>query len=472
MPAGTASGAGAGRRRRRSHLVSVGADDFDRDHVRVAHEAGGEGRGRRPIDLVGRSDLLDAPVVQDDEAVGERERLPLVVRHVHEGRAGLAMHAPELGLHLEADLEVEGGERLVQQEHLRPVHERPRERDPLQLPARELVRAPPLEALQADERERLGDPCPRRRRAGMPAIRRPKATFSKTSRCGNSVERWKTMFTGRRCGGRPRDVASLEQHPPLARAHEAGHDPQQGRLAAPRGPEQRDELALLDRQRDLVERELPPVAVRDVLENEAASPFAISALRPGSARPRRVRLPARSVKRKATTQSRSVISMSSVEMTLIDGSIVRRRLDQMNMGRVESEPITKNVMMNSSKESANASEVAPTRIGQICGSVTLPEDLERGGAEVGGGFLEGRVEPVEGRLGDQQEVREDVDEVRDRDRHERELEVDAAEEDEHGDADEEPRERDRQEEKERDGARGAARWFVRSRRRRACRARA
>ncbi len=120
--------------------------------------------------------------------------------------------------------------------------------------------------------------------------------------------------------------------------------------------------------------------------------------------------------------------MSSVEMTLIDGSIVRRRLDQMNMGRVESEPITKNVMMNSSKESANASEVAPTRIGQICGSVTLPEDLERGRAQVGGSFLEGRVEPVEGRLGDQQEEREDVDEVRDGNRHERELEIDAAEE--------------------------------------------
>ena len=69
------------------------------------------------------------------------------------------------------------------------------------------------------------------------------------------------------------------------------------------------------------------------------------------------------------------MSMSSVEMTLIDGSIVRRRLDQMNMGRVESEPMTKNVMMNSSKESANASEVAPTRIGQICGSVTFRKTL-------------------------------------------------------------------------------------------------
>ena len=54
----------------------------------------------------------------------------------------------------------------------------------------------------------------------------------------------------------------------------------------------------------------------------------------------------------------------------MDGSTVRRRLDQMNIGSVESDPITKNVMMNSSNESAKASAVAPTSSGQICGSVT------------------------------------------------------------------------------------------------------
>ena len=63
--------------------------------------------------------------------------------------------------------------------------------------------------------------------------------------------------------------------------------------------------------------------------------------------------------------------MSTVETTLIDGSTVRRSLEKMNIGSVESGPMTKNVMMNSSKESANASAVAPTSTGQISGSVTL-----------------------------------------------------------------------------------------------------
>ena len=72
----------------------------------------------------------------------------------------------------------------------------------------------------------------------------------------------------------------------------------------------------------------------------------------------------------ASDNSTIVIVISSVEMVLIDGSTVRRRLDQMYIGSVESEPITKKVMMNSSNESAKASTVAPARIGQTCGRVT------------------------------------------------------------------------------------------------------
>ncbi|MDQ1025756.1 hypothetical protein QF035_003338 [Streptomyces umbrinus] len=36
----------------------------------------------------------------------------------------------------------------------------------------------------------------------MPRLRRPKATFSKMSRCGKSAYDWKTVFTGRLYGGR------------------------------------------------------------------------------------------------------------------------------------------------------------------------------------------------------------------------------------------------------------------------------
>ena len=63
----------------------------------------------------------------------------------------------ELDLHLLAQLQVERAERLVEQQHARPVDERPGERDALPLAAGQLGRLPLLVALEADHAERVGD---------------------------------------------------------------------------------------------------------------------------------------------------------------------------------------------------------------------------------------------------------------------------------------------------------------------------
>ena len=60
----------------------------------------------------------------------------------HERDADVALERLELDLHLLAQLEVEGAERLVEEQHLGVVDERPGERDPLALAAAELVRSP------------------------------------------------------------------------------------------------------------------------------------------------------------------------------------------------------------------------------------------------------------------------------------------------------------------------------------------
>ena len=62
----------------------------------------------------------------------------------------------ELDLHLLAQLEVERAQRLVEQQHARPVDERARQGDALALAARELARLAPRELAEAHERERLG----------------------------------------------------------------------------------------------------------------------------------------------------------------------------------------------------------------------------------------------------------------------------------------------------------------------------
>ena len=95
---------------------------------------------REAVDLRRLVELLDAAVVHHRDAVRQRERLGLVVRDVDERDADFLLQVDELELHLLAQLGVERGERLVEQQELRAVDQRARDRDALLLAAGELVR--------------------------------------------------------------------------------------------------------------------------------------------------------------------------------------------------------------------------------------------------------------------------------------------------------------------------------------------
>ena len=75
--------------------------------------------------------------------------------HVDERDPDLLLDALQLDLHLLAQLEVEGAQRLVEEEHRRPVDERAGERDALRLAARDLGGLALLEARQLDELEHV-----------------------------------------------------------------------------------------------------------------------------------------------------------------------------------------------------------------------------------------------------------------------------------------------------------------------------
>src|SRR5262249_9894020 len=83
------------------------------EYVRDADEARDELRLRPLVDRRRRADLLDAALVEDGEAVAHRERLLLVVRHVDERDAEIALQRLEEDLHLLTQLQVEGAERFV-----------------------------------------------------------------------------------------------------------------------------------------------------------------------------------------------------------------------------------------------------------------------------------------------------------------------------------------------------------------------
>ena len=114
------------------------------------------------------------------------ERLVLVVGDEDGRDADLAQDLAQLRPHLLAQLPVERGERLVEQQHARRVHERARERDALLHASRELARPP------------RPPPCSRTRASASPTrrpisalatrrSRRPNATFSNTDMCGKSA---------------------------------------------------------------------------------------------------------------------------------------------------------------------------------------------------------------------------------------------------------------------------------------------
>jgi hypothetical protein len=92
------------------------------------------------IEHIRRGVLLDPAGPHHCNAGGEGHRLDLVVRDVDDRRGSALVQALQLDPHLAAQLGIEIGQRLVEQEHLGLLHQRPSDRDALTLTAGELRR--------------------------------------------------------------------------------------------------------------------------------------------------------------------------------------------------------------------------------------------------------------------------------------------------------------------------------------------
>src|SRR3989454_7113402 len=107
-----------------------------------AEEVRGEGARRLEIDLLRRALLHDLARVHQDHAVGDGEGLLLIVCDVDHGGADPALEPADLHAQPLADLGVEIGERLDQEQHAPLPPQSPRESHPLLL-ARPERRGPP-----------------------------------------------------------------------------------------------------------------------------------------------------------------------------------------------------------------------------------------------------------------------------------------------------------------------------------------
>ena len=170
----------------RGHLALQPLDHHRHD-VGVADEVGDEMAVRLLVQSARRAVLRDPRHAHHHDAVGDRQRLLLVVRHVHRGERQALLQLADLLAHMAAQLGIEIGQRLVEQQHLRLQHDRPRHRDALLLAAGQFARqaravagqARPASASPAPARP--PGPCASPRRAGRNR-RSPAPSCAETAR--------------------------------------------------------------------------------------------------------------------------------------------------------------------------------------------------------------------------------------------------------------------------------------------------
>ena len=241
---------GAGKRQ------VVGVERGALEHVAGADEAGDEFRLRPVIDIFGGAELVDPAAVHHRDQVGGGHRLGLVVGDVHRGVAVFVVQPPDLEAHLLAQIGVEVGQRLVEQQRLRFHDQRPRQRHALLLAARQFARITLGQYFELgggeDRLELPGD--------GVAVeLAQPQAV--------DDVFRHRHVRPQRVALEDHRHLALLGRQRPRFRGHQpvadmdfavggfqkAGHQPQCGGLAAARRSEQAHQLAMVDAQRDVID---------------------------------------------------------------------------------------------------------------------------------------------------------------------------------------------------------------------------
>ena len=90
---------------------------------------------RVPVDILRCADLGDVTAVEDRHPVGDAQCFLLVVGHVDCRQAELLADPADLATHLDAELGVEIGERLVEHQAARSNHQRSGQGDALLLAA-------------------------------------------------------------------------------------------------------------------------------------------------------------------------------------------------------------------------------------------------------------------------------------------------------------------------------------------------
>ena len=231
------------------HLAVVGLFDRARNEVHRwrADETGDEQVGRPVEHGLRLGELLDFAALHDGDAVGQRQRLDLVVGDVDHGVTEVLVQPLDLDAQFRAQFGVEVGQRLVEQEHVDIAHQRPPDRNALALTAGQGRRLAVEKRFDLQDLGGSGDAFGDFR-LGDAGHLQPEGEIA--ARRHLRIERIGLEHHGDAAVLRllPGDVLSLDDDLAAGDGDEPGNRIQKRRLAAAGGAEQHQEFALGDLQ--------------------------------------------------------------------------------------------------------------------------------------------------------------------------------------------------------------------------------
>src|SRR5712691_3032908 len=238
--------------------------------VRHPEEIRGKGARGLEIDLLGRALLHDRARIHQDHAVGDGEGLLLIVSDIDHGGADAALKSADLDAKPLADLGVQIGERLVEQQHARLHHEGAGQGHALLLAAREGRGLPPRYSCGvADLHEVKGGHDPESDLGRREALA-PETVGDVVEDAHVGPERIVLEDHGRppRLGRQGGDVVAAEEDAASIDGDEARDGPEQRGLPAAGRSQNGGELARAELERNSAERLHLPEALRDRLDGD------------------------------------------------------------------------------------------------------------------------------------------------------------------------------------------------------------
>ena len=211
----------------------------------------------------GRTNLLDATLVENHHAIGQFKRLVLIVRHEKRSQMRLVVKMTQPFAQILTHLGIKRTERLVEQKNTRLHRKGPRQGHPLALTTGKLRRQPFLITFQLDHLQEIADPLRDRLAIGTFASRQHPQTKSDILKNCHVLEKCVGLKNESRLTGIGAFLGHLltgKENLSRVRDFQSRNNSQQGRLTAPARPQQGKQFAGLHFQGNIAQRWHGPLA--------------------------------------------------------------------------------------------------------------------------------------------------------------------------------------------------------------------